>query len=185
MIAVKNAANWNWEFNVSFKISIIYYFNENPQWMIAFAVAIASANSDTWASEIGSLSRKDPIYILTFKRMEKGTSGAISLLGSLAALSGSMLIALLASVLFHLSILASMIVFAFGYFGNLFDTLIGAFYQQAFICPTCGIETEKKSHCQKATIRIKGFAFIDNDMVNFLSGFIAVLLALVCFLLLD
>jgi uncharacterized protein (TIGR00297 family) len=165
--------------------SILYYFDKEPQWLLAFAIAIASANSDTWASEIGSLSKRDPIYIRTFKRIEKGTSGAVSLLGSLAALTGSMLIALLVFMLFHLSILASMMVFTFGYIGNLFDTLIGAFYQQAFICSTCGIETEKRRHCQKATVRIKGFPLIDNDMVNFLSGLLAVVVALGCFRLLD
>ncbi len=60
-------------------------------WLMGFIVCIASANSDTWASEIGSLSKKNPIYIRTFKRIERGTSGAISLLGSIAALSGSLL----------------------------------------------------------------------------------------------
>jgi uncharacterized protein (TIGR00297 family) len=160
--------------------SLINYFDKDPIWMLAFAIAIASANSDTWASEIGSLSRKNPIYIRTFKRIEKGTSGAVSLLGSLAALSGSFLIALIVFWLFHLDILAIMLVFIFGYLGNLIDTLIGAFYQQVFICQSCGIETEKRKHCQKATIRIKGIALIDNDMVNFVSSLLAVLLGLSC-----
>jgi uncharacterized protein (TIGR00297 family) len=159
--------------------SIIYFFDKAPIWVIAFAIAIASANSDTWASEIGSLSRKDPIYIRTFKRIEKGTSGAVSILGSLAALSGSLLITLLVFWLFHLNIFAGLTVFIFGYIGNLIDTLIGAFYQQAFICQVCEIETEKRKHCEKMTIRTKGIAFIDNDIVNFVSGLLAVLFALI------
>lgn len=56
--------------------------------MLGFMVCLASSNSDTWASEIGSLSRKKPIYIRTFKRIERGTSGAISGLGTVAAFAG-------------------------------------------------------------------------------------------------
>ncbi|WP_413308775.1 DUF92 domain-containing protein [Bacillus sp. 1P10SD] len=52
--------------------SIVHYYHPNQIWLIGFAVCLASANSDTWASEIGSLSRKNPIYIRTFKRIEKG-----------------------------------------------------------------------------------------------------------------
>ena len=33
--------------------SIIHFFNQDLIWVISFAVCIASANSDTWASEIG------------------------------------------------------------------------------------------------------------------------------------
>jgi uncharacterized protein (TIGR00297 family) len=161
--------------------SVIYYFDNAPIWLLAFCIAIASSNSDTWASEIGSLSRKDPIYIRTFKRIGKGTSGAVSLLGTLAALSGSLLIALCTYWLFHINIMESFIIFIFGFLGNVIDTLIGAFYQQTYICPCCGIETEKRKHCHEKTVKIKGISFIDNDMVNFLSGLLAVLLALSIF----
>ncbi|MCL6571991.1 MAG: DUF92 domain-containing protein [Bacillus sp. (in: Bacteria)] len=158
--------------------SIFYYFSNDSTWLIAFAVSLASANSDTWASEIGSLSRNNPIYIRSFKRIEKGTSGAISLLGSLAALAGALLISLLSFWLFKLDFYFSFLIFLFGYFGNVIDTLLGAFYQQVYICEYCGIETEKKNHCQLPTTRIKGSTFVDNDMVNFLSGFFAAMLAI-------
>lgn len=158
--------------------SIIHYFNHDMIWLIGFLVCLASANSDTWASEIGSLSKQDPIYIRTFKRIEKGTSGAISFLGSAAALAGSLLISIIGFWLFQLDFFVTCLVFLFGYLGNVIDTLIGAFYQQVYVCKQCGIETEKKSHCQMPTTRIKGLIFVDNDMVNFLSGFIASMLAI-------
>lgn len=37
-----------------------------------------------------------------------------------------------------------MIVFLFGFIGNVLDTLFGAFYQQLYICVECGITTEKR-----------------------------------------
>ncbi|MFJ5715367.1 DUF92 domain-containing protein [Neobacillus sp. NPDC093127] len=158
--------------------SIIHYISDDSTWLVGFAVSLASANSDTWASEIGSLSKKNPIYIRTFKRIDKGTSGAVSILGSLAALAGSLLISLISFWLFHLEFIFCLLIFLSGYFGNVIDTLMGAFYQQVFRCTHCGIETEKRLHCHLPTIRIKGSPIMDNDMVNFLSGFLAALMAI-------
>ncbi|QCJ43469.1 DUF92 domain-containing protein [Bacillus sp. S3] len=158
--------------------SIMYFLQPDQIWLIGFIVCLASANSDTWASEIGSLSRKKPIYIRTMKRVDKGTSGAISLLGSAAALSGSLLISVISFLLFDLNIILTFLVFLFGFIGNVIDTLIGAFYQQVYVCQRCRMETEKKKHCLLPTTRIKGFTLVDNDMVNFLSGFLAAMLAI-------
>lgn len=158
--------------------SLINFFHYDVIWLIGFTVSLASSNSDTWASEIGSVSKRKPVYIRTFKRVEKGTSGAISLLGTTAALFGSLLIALVSALFFELNAAQLIIIFLFGFIGNIIDTLFGAYYQQAYICMVCGIETEKKMHCQKATNRIKGFSYVDNDMVNFISGLIAAVLAM-------
>jgi uncharacterized protein (TIGR00297 family) len=158
--------------------SIIYYFNNDMIWLVGFVVCLASANSDTWASEIGSLSKQEPLYIRSFKRVEKGTSGAISLLGSIASLAGSFLISIIGYWLFDFGLFLTLLVFLFGFFGNVIDTLIGAFYQQVYVCRQCGIETEKKRHCDLPTTRIKGSIFVDNDMVNFLSGFLAAMSAI-------
>jgi uncharacterized protein (TIGR00297 family) len=163
--------------------SLLYLFQPERAWLIGFMVCLASANSDTWASEIGSLSKKNPIYIRTFKRIERGTSGAISGLGSAAAAAGSFFISILGYFLFQLDIYLMLIVFLFGYIGNVIDTLFGAFYQQVYLCGHCGITTEKKSHCQMPTTRIKGLTLVDNDMVNFLSGFIASVLSIVILIL--
>jgi uncharacterized protein (TIGR00297 family) len=160
-------------------ISIIYFFHQDITWLIGFLVCLASSNSDTWASEIGTLSKTKPVYIRTFKRIERGTSGAVSWLGTTAAILGSMLIALGGTWLFHLEVLHFFIIFLFGFLGNIFDTLIGAYYQQVYKCSNCGIETEKKVHCQIPAKRIKGYSLVDNDMVNFISGFIAALLSII------
>ncbi|OIK16557.1 hypothetical protein BIV60_03530 [Bacillus sp. MUM 116] len=159
--------------------SIMNFFQPDVSWLVAFSVSLASANSDTWASEVGSLSKKNPLYIRTFKPVEKGTSGAISILGTIASIAGALLIAVFSFLLFHLHIFLAFVIFLFGFFGNVIDTLFGAFYQQLYKCGQCGIETERRFHCQKETKRIKGYNYIDNDMVNFLSGFIAALFAMV------
>ncbi|MEH7094001.1 DUF92 domain-containing protein [Neobacillus vireti] len=159
--------------------SLLYSIHPDQTWTLGFIVSLASANSDTWASEIGSLSKRNPIYIRTFKRVEKGTSGAISGLGSAAAIAGSFFISVLSYWLFQLEFLFVILIFLFGYIGNVVDTLFGAFYQQVYVCLHCGMTTEKKRHCQIPTTRIKGYSLVDNDMVNFLSGFIAAVLSIV------
>lgn len=158
--------------------SIFECFHPDFIWLIGFIVSIGSANSDTWASELGSLSKQKPIFIRTWKRVERGTSGAISVFGTMAAIFGALLIAIVSLWLFQFAWYYCLIVFVFSYFGNVIDTIIGAFYQQQYVCRICGIETERKIHCQTRALRIKGLLLVDNDMVNFLSGFLAAIAAI-------
>lgn len=164
--------------------SLIFYVEQDQIWLLAFAIAIASANSDTWASEIGTLSKSRPFFVRTFKRSEKGTSGAVSLLGTNASLAGAMLIAAVVSLLFSISYQELLFIFVFGFLGNVYDTLLGAFLQVAYTCPICNRETEKKAHCEQPTKKIRGLAFLDNDAVNMLSGLLAVISGIIFYLFL-
>jgi uncharacterized protein (TIGR00297 family) len=162
--------------------SLLFYYYEHPIWILAFSVSIASANSDTWASEIGTLSKHPPLFIRTFKRSEKGTSGAVSLLGSFAALLGSLLIAVFATFLFKLDLYYLSYIFLFGFLGNVFDTIMGAFLQASYLCPICQTEMEKTIHCNKRTKLKRGIPCMNNEVVNFLSGLLATIVGSLCFL---
>ena len=71
-------------------------FSSNPDiFLAAFAAAIAEAEADTFSGEIGRLSHSDPVSIITFTKVPKGISGGVSVLGFLAGMGGSLLIALL------------------------------------------------------------------------------------------
>jgi uncharacterized protein (TIGR00297 family) len=155
------------------------YFGDQNVWLLPFFIALAAANSDTWASEIGSLSKNRPLFIRTFRRVEKGTSGAISLLGTFAGLSGAFLIAIASWFLFSLSGVHLVFIFLFGFFGNLLDTVLGAFWQAAYHCPVCSAETEKMIHCQKPAKMTRGKAWMNNDAVNFLSGLAAAIVGMI------
>src|ERR1043165_377004 len=62
---------------------------------LGFAAALAAVNADTWATELGVLNPTPPRMITNPRRhVEKGTSGGISLFGTLASLLGSAVIAL-------------------------------------------------------------------------------------------
>lgn len=156
---------------------IIYHFERDIQWLWAFIAAIAAANADTWASEIGIVGKKKPISVKTWKQVEKGVSGAVSLVGTAGAVGGAAWIAVIAYLLYLPSLL-SVIGFAVaGFFGNVIDTFLGAYFQSEYECPNCGIHTEKRFHCGKNTILKKGHPVFNNETVNFLSSLLGGLLA--------
>ncbi|MGI8485995.1 MAG: DUF92 domain-containing protein, partial [Thermomicrobiales bacterium] len=67
-------------------------------WTLALIASLAAANADTWATEIGGMSGHTPRRITTLRRVEAGTSGGISLLGTLAALVAAFLVACIGSI---------------------------------------------------------------------------------------
>ncbi|MGR3765022.1 DUF92 domain-containing protein [Rossellomorea sp. NS-SX7] len=153
---------------------ILFQITGSEWWLYSFAAAVAAANSDTWASEIGPLSRKDPVSIRYFKRVEKGTSGAVSVVGTAAALAGATFISLLFFVIegsFQWSYF--ILISAAGFLGNMFDTVAGAYWQEEFTCNVCKSSTESALHCGSPAVRSKGFAWMNNESVNFLSSLLA------------
>ncbi|MBT2643790.1 DUF92 domain-containing protein [Bacillus sp. ISL-41] len=147
------------------------FISPDPVWLIVLAISIASANADTWASELGVLSKQQPVSIKSFKRVPSGTSGAVSGFGTAATAAGSLVIALTAGYLFGMESGWVFLVFLFGVAGSLLDTLLGAYLQAGFQCVRCHLPTEKMIHCSTPTKQISGFSRINNDAVNFISGF--------------
>jgi uncharacterized protein (TIGR00297 family) len=159
--------------------SFIYILEEDPIWIFAFAVSLACSTADTWASEIGVLSQKDPYLLFPFKRVRKGTSGAISLRGTFASLMGAIVIGLTAQLLwFHMFSIHLMIwIIVFGFFGMVLDSIIGRSIQAKFLCTTCQLITEKNYHCDQPTVFFKGVRYVNNDIVNILSILISTALS--------
>jgi uncharacterized protein (TIGR00297 family) len=158
--------------------STFYYFSGDNVWIIVFSICIAAANSDTWASEIGSMSKGKPYFIKNLKKVERGTSGAVSMLGTFSSIGGALLIAVISCYLFKLTFFDFYLILILGFLGNVIDTLIGAFIQAGYRCSKCGILTEKRLHCGYETKLMKGYSLLNNDTVNFISGLIPFLLGL-------
>jgi uncharacterized protein (TIGR00297 family) len=155
-------------------MSLAYAITHDPLWVIGFTIAIASSNSDTWASEVGPLSKTRPVLIRSFRHVDRGTSGAVSLLGTVASLCGSLLIAGVAAYFFEFSFNELFMLTLFGFLGNIIDTLFGAYLQVVFQCEQCGLETEKTRHCERYTTYLKGIPILNNEAVNFISSLVAV-----------
>lgn len=71
---------------------LAYALWPDPIWAYFFVGTLAAATADTWATELGGLSRRPPRSLLTWRPVPAGTSGGVSLLGSGAAWVGAMLI---------------------------------------------------------------------------------------------
>lgn len=139
-------------------------------WM-AFAGAMAAVNADTWATELGVLSRLPPRLITNGRVVERGTSGGVSPLGVLAALGGAALVGGIA-VVFSTGWRALTLwgnVSLAGLAGSLFDSVLGASVQAIYRCPACQKETERHPRhlCGAETIRARGWRWLNNDWVNF------------------
>jgi uncharacterized protein (TIGR00297 family) len=169
--------------------------------LAAFAGAMATVTADTWATELGVLSNKKTRLITTLHQVETGTSGGISLRGLLAALVGALVIGIVAVLFSNLTcatllwigdpdgvieygdpcitrpifdgtamILATTLA---GLGGSLFDSLLGATVQAIYYCPSCRKDTERKVHtCGTPTTLKRGWRWLNNDGVNFVSSLI-------------
>jgi len=147
----------------------ILFPNMHESWEVAFVASLAIANADTWASELGSLSKKRPIHVRTLKRVSKGTSGAVSMFGTVMGIAGAMLIAVTCYIIQFVNVNEMMIITLIGVIGLFLDTWMGATIQTVYRCVACGLETERSFHCKGKTVHIKGIPFVNNDVVNFAS----------------
>ena len=159
---------------------ILYFITGEFIWFFPYLAALCEATSDTWATELGTLSKRYPVSITTLRRVEPGRSGGVTVIGTLAAVAGS-----LATMLSGYSAMAtdsSLQQFQFkfwlavvnaGFAGAILDSMMGGSIQAIYRCNVCERITEKKLHCGQPTDHISGWRFINNDMVNFASTLFA------------
>lgn len=88
--------------------------------------ALCEATADTVSSEIGQAFGGPPYLLTTLRRVEAGTDGAASLLGTLAGVAAAALIAGAGVWAMHLSPLSATFAFVGGIAGLFFDSLLGA-----------------------------------------------------------
>lgn len=130
--------------------------------------AIAAATADTWATEIGTLSPSQPILITTLQRTERGTSGAVSLLGTIAGVAGAFFISLTSLPWIEISdrLSSVFVLTASGLVGSFADSIAGALLQARYRCAVCRKITERRVHCGHESEKVGGFNLIRNDQVN-------------------
>ncbi len=94
-----------------------------------FFAAFASALADTLSSEIGILSKRNPVLITTLKKVKPGTDGGVTPLGLAAAFVGATIIASVHFALFQ-NIFFFAILIICGVFGSLVDSFFGAVFER-------------------------------------------------------
>lgn len=153
--------------------------------LAAFAGFMATVTADTWATELGVLSPHKPRLITNGRPVDPGTSGGITVFGTSASAIGALLIG---TIFFALLVIegapaastwwvipASLIG---GVGGALIDSLMGATVQAIYAYPD-GRETERRvARDGRPTTFLRGWQWLNNDMVNLLSSIAGALLAI-------
>ena len=126
----------------------------------AFLGALAAAAADTWSAEIGMLSPRPPRMITTWALVPAGTSGGITVAGSLAGVAGAVLIATVGTSDARVFTAA----WVAGVLGMFVDSVIGATIQATFRRPNGGI-VEDPAGAEP----LRGIPWVTNPVVNLLA----------------
>ena len=157
---------------------LMYAAFKYPLFLCAYAIGIGEALADSIASDIGVLSKKPPVDICTFKRIEKGMSGGVSPLGISACAVFCCIYAVTAKLLTGISIYGAAFTGALSFAGCIIDSILGSRIQCRYICRICRKPTEKNIHCGEPSEFAGGIRYIDNCRVNLISNGITVILGI-------
>jgi len=145
--------------------SILWFYTSKELFFFSFLASISAVNSDTWATEIGSLSKKKPFNSINyFKKINKGESGGITLFGIIGAILGSIITSFFSIKDIKILILVSIS----GFLACYFDSILGSTLQGKFKCKKCKKKNEIGFHCNETSELIHGFKIFTNNFVNFL-----------------
>jgi len=160
--------------------ALLYALSPSIVTLVMFGSSVAEAASDTFAGEIGILSKTSPVSIITGRKMKRGLSGAVSALGNFAGLLGALFIALCWMSNFlplrGKSFAYASIVAASGFFGCLMDSVLGATVQAHYYDAKRDRLTEHPTSGGEKLPLERGIRWVDNDMVNLMSNVIATML---------
>ena len=170
------------------------------QLTLAYVAFFACCAGDTWASELGVLSKSKPrLIIKPWKQVPPGTNGGISFVGLAASAAGGTFMGLIhgflvpggiASMLpFNLPpmlgaissaalkkevLILSLVGFIGGFGGSLLDSVLGATIQVTYYDD---VEEKIVKRSGPNAKRVGGLAFLSNEMVNVVSTALSALIA--------
>jgi len=158
---------------------VLYGITDNPSFLIVAFICIAASLIDSISSDIGTLSKSKPYDIFRRKRVEKGLSGGVSLLGTIASILAAVILAIIAVLLLRLDYIYILILSPLMLVNTFIDTILGSLFQAKYRCVECNIITERNYHCDKPTVLASGFRIINNDVVNFISAFCVMIISII------
>lgn len=162
--------------------ALLYAYNPSLPFLVMFGSAVGEAASDTFASEVGILSKTKPVSIITGRPMTPGLSGAISPLGLASGLLGAVLIALCVWGCFlpmsSMSVFAASVIALSSFAGCLLDSVLGATVQAHYYDEANDCITERPIVDGRALPLERGLRWVDNDMVNLVSNVASAILGM-------
>ncbi len=154
-----------------------------PYLTLAYFGSLAAAAADTWATELGMLSGRQPRLITNGQPTQPGVSGGVTAAGLAASLAGGAFMGLMIFSLIQAASLLTtgqwfwqdrfllLVLPLAGFVGSLADSFLGATLQRLYYCERCQMAAEQAIHsCGHPTRVIRGFSWMNNDAVNFLAA---------------
>lgn len=148
---------------------MVWFLSQVDGFLIAAVASMAMAAADTWATEVGGKRLRGKTRLITTgEKVVPGTDGGISFYGTLAALGGAILIALVFVMIHPGAGLASgIIIIVTGFTGCFIDSYLGAGFQhKMYSLPFISIFGYEKLH-------------VSNNLVNWMSAGLASIIGLV------
>jgi uncharacterized protein (TIGR00297 family) len=163
---------------------ILNSIHPNEIYYLLYVAFIATVCSDTWSTELGTLFNSVTYSIIGFKETQQGTSGGVSVIGTIGGVFGSVIIAIVSFSFTTYNIFYFfLIILISSFLGNISDSILGATVQQSFKCTVCEKNTERAEHCGRPAILTKGFSFINNDIVNVVAGTFSIAICIIIYYL--
>jgi len=111
-----------------------------------FIASMAAVTADKFGSEVGVLDPSDPVSIFSLKPVKPGTSGAMSVLGTVGSFTGACTIGAAALFIFGVTPTAALLIAMAGLAGSIVDTAFGVLEEAGvgtkgttnFICSLAG-----------------------------------------------
>lgn len=159
--------------------ALLWFFTSKTVALIMFGAAVAEATSDTFAGEVGRLSKSGPVSIRNFMPVPVGMSGGVTFLGMVGAFLSSAMIAFCWYIWFQgVSVYAAVLVCLMGFAGAVMDSYLGASVQAHYVDPDTGMLTENDEKDGRKLELAQGIRWVDNDMVNLMSNVFSSVFAL-------
>lgn len=163
---------------------ILYGIFKNNKLLIISIISVSGCFIDSVSSDVGVLSKKEPYDIFRRKKVQKGLSGGVSLLGTFSSLICSIIISLFTYMAMNLNILDFILIAGIIFFQTIVDSFLGSIVQVKYICKKCKRVSEKNLCCNTKTDEISGISWINNNMVNLISSIIITIISTLVYFIL-
>ena len=155
------------------------------QYLGPFAGSLAAVLADIWATEFGLLAPEPPRSLINGQRAPRGTPGAVSMIGTVAAAAAAGLTgfiafgsittqALLLDIMLDRSLFwLPLAALAGGITAVLTDSLLGGTAQALYFCEKCEAYTEDPTHqCGTPARKIRGWSWMTNEAIDAISSLV-------------
>lgn len=138
-------------------MALLTFWVPEDKVLIGFVAAIATASSDTFASELGVLSNRVYLLIAPWKKVPRGTNGGVSNWGHLMALVGAIIPSIVAIPLVGLPWNLVWVPILAGWLGCQVDSILGWLFEEE---RGTAISLLTKSDVNFLSIAMAGFAVL-------------------------